>query len=182
MAFVPYQPQMYILTLSHVKMCGHFEMRWFIKLGLDVEGSQKSISPCVYPERAKNIKTNNKKKPLKKTSILVWSNLQPNGFIYQWPSNVEVMNQKITSSLMESLEGIITIILNLLGKMENALLNLENENNFEIHDKDAMIVKCGEQEKWARVDIVETTLSIFLSTWHCPHFDWHNVWFSKFTT
>ena len=48
---------------------------------------------------------------------------------------------------MESLEGIITIILNLLGKMENALLNLENENNFEIHDKDAMIVKCGEQEK-----------------------------------
>lgn len=80
----------------------------------------------------------------------------------QWPSNVEVMNQITTSSLIGSLEGIVVIIPNLLDKIQRTVCsNLENKNNFEMHDKHAMFVQCWEQEKWACVDTVETTLSIF---------------------
>jgi len=58
------------------------------------------------------------------------------------------MNQIVTSGLIGSLEGIVVIILNLLDKIQRTVCsNLENKNNFEIHDKHAMFVQCWEQEK-----------------------------------
>lgn len=133
-------------------MCG------FTKLGSDLEGSSKSLYfPMCLVWEGKVYKT----KPFKRQVVLIWPNIQLKGFACHWPSNAEAVNQH-TSSLIGSPEGIVVIILNSLDKIQGMVcLNLEKENNFEIHDKHAMFVQGWEQEKWASVETVETTSIIF---------------------
>lgn len=75
------------------------------------------------------------------------------------------MNDYITIYPHQVLEFIVAIILNLLGKNQRLFcLNLENENDFEIHGKRAIFLKYLEQDKWDLCRYSWNNFEHFIST------------------